>query len=293
MPGPGGGSRGGGFRGGGGSSGGFRGGSSGGFRPTGSGGFRTGGFGYRPWGFMPFPWGFGYRRGIGCSTIPILAVFVIFMLIWLFAPSSETYNEDITSGGKTYVYSEEEFQEFADEEYSRFFDDSSCYEGNILLVVLTNDEADDYFALAWVGDQIDPAVREMFGGYTQLGQEMNRFVNGTYYAYSLDADLAAVVEAMSGHVSAATMGMEISDAQGGFRNYTDLSMNEDTVEAALTEFREETGIPMAIVVESIEEVFPRKMAFGSIFGAGTLPVVLILVVVVVALAVRKKKSTQG
>ena len=290
MPGPGGGSRGGGFRGGGGSSGGFRGGSTGGFRPTGSGGFRTGGFGYRPRGFIPM--GFGYRRGIGCGTIPILAIFVIFMLIWLFAPSSGSYNEDITSGGKTYVYSEEEFQEFADSEYSDIFGDSSCYEGNIILAVLTNDEADDYFAIAWVGDQIDPAVREMFGGYTQLGDEMNRYINGTYYAYSLDSDLAAVVEAMTDHVAPATMGIEISDSQGEFRNYSDLDLSDETVETALAEFREETGIPMAIVVESLEKVFPRKMAFGSIFGGGALPIVLIAVVVVLALAVKKGKKTE-
>lgn len=238
------------------------------------------------------PMGFGYRRGPGCSTVPLLAIFVLFMLIWLFAPSSGSDNRDITSGGKTYVYDEEAFQEFADSEYSDIFGDSSCYEGNILLAVLTNDEADDYFAIAWVGDQIDPAVREMFGGYTQLGDEMNRYVSGTYYAYSLDSDLAAVVKAMSDHVSPATMGIEISDAQGTFRNYTDLDLSEETVEAALTEFREETGIPMAIVVESLEEVFPRKMAFGSIFGAGALPIVLIVVVVIAALAVKKKKTSQ-
>lgn len=293
MPGPGGGSRGGGFRGGGGFSGGFRGGSSGGFSGGGNmGGFRPSGFHYhRP--FRPFM-GFGYRRPMGCGSGVIIGIFVLFLLIYIFLPSGGgTYeSEEITSGGRTYLYSEEEFQDFADREYQQAFGDSACYEGNILLAILTNDEADDYFAIAWVGDEIDPQVREMFGGYTELGEEMNRYVNGTYYAYSLDSDLAAVVEAMTDHVTAASGKQALSDSDAAFWNYTDLDLSGDTVTVALQEFKEGTGIPMVIVVESLEEVFPAKTAFGSIFNSGPLPIILVAVVVVVAVVVKKGKKTE-
>lgn len=301
MPGPGGGSSGGGFRGGSGSSGGFRGGSSGGSRGGSSGGFSGGprgnmggphphGFGYhrthRPY------MGFGYRRPMGCGTGIFVLIFVIILFVYMLLPSGNSYQGDsITSGSRTYIYSEEDFQEFADKEYQRAFGDSDCYEGNILLAILTNDEADDYFAIAWVGDEIDPQIREMFGGYTELGDEMNRYVNGTYYAYSLDSDLAAVVEAMTDHVSAVSDGTVLSQSDGEFKNYTKLDLSGDTVNAALREFKEETGIPMTIVVESLEDVFPAKTVFGSIFNSGPLPIILVVVVVVVAVAVKKGKKT--
>lgn len=293
MPGPGGGSRGGGFRGGGGFSGGFRGGSSGGFSGGSRGnmgGFRPTGFGfYRP--YRPFM-GFGYHRPMGCGSGLIVLIFVCVLMVFLFLSSSGGTHESeaITSGGRTYVYSEEEFQEFADREYQAAFGDSDCYEGNILLAILTNDEADDYFAIAWVGDEIDPQIREMFGGYTELGEEMNRYVNGTYYAYSLDSDLAAVVEAMTGHVSTVSDGTVLSRSDTAFLNYTDLDLSGETVSAALVEFKEATGIPMVIVVESLEEVFSPKMAFGSIFTSGPLPIVLVALVVVVAIVVKRNKK---
>lgn len=294
MPGPGGGSRGGGFRGGGGSSGGFRGGSSGGGFSSGprrnSGGFRPGGFGYHRsyWPYM----GGGFYRPMGCGSALIVLIFVLFLMVYLFLSSfgGAAGGDAITSGGRTYVYSEEKFQEFADREYQQAFGDSDCYEGNILLAILTNDEADDYFAIAWVGDEIDPQIREMFGGYTELGEEMNRYVNGTYYAYSLDSDLAAVVEAMTGHVSAVSDGTVLSQSDAAFWNYTDLDLTGETVSAALVEFKEETGIPMVIVVESLEEVFSPQLSFGSIFTSGPLPIILVAFVVVVVIVVKKNKK---
>lgn len=302
MPGPGGGSNGGGFRGGGGSSGGFRGGSpgghsGGGYRP---GGMPGGGFGFNPRPPRHTPGGFGFgprprRHGGGCSSILVIPILIIFLLLFLFSAITgnvtvEGQEAAITSGSKSYTYSEEDFQEFADREYRKAFGSTDNYEGNILLTVLTNDEADDYFALAWVGDDIDPEVREMFGGYTELGDAMNRYVNGTYYAYSLDSDLAAVVQEMTKQVSPLSNGTLLSDGDAYLVNYTKLDLTQQTVDTALEEFREETGIPMVIVVESVEEVFPVKLAFGSIFSSGIGPVILVALVICGAVIVKKKKT---
>lgn len=302
MPGPGGGSNGGGFRGGGGSSGGFRGGSpgghsGGGYRP---GGMPGGGFGFNPRPPRHNPGGFGFgprprRHGGGCSSILVIPILIIFLLLFLFAAVTgnvtvEGQEAAITSGSKSYTYSEEDFQEFADREYRKAFGSTDNYEGNILLTVLTNDEADDYFALAWVGDDIDPEIREMFGGYTELGDAMNRYVNGTYYAYSLDSDLAAVVQEMTKAVSSLSDGTLLSDGDAYLVNYTKLDLTQQTVDTALEEFREETGIPMVIVVESVEDVFPVKLAFGSIFSSGIGPVILVALVICGAVIVKKKKA---
>lgn len=302
MPGPGGGSNGGGFRGGSGSSGGFRGGSpgghsGGGYRP---GGMPGGGFGFNPRPPRHNPGGFGFgprprRHGGGCSSILVIPILIIFLLLFLFSAVTgnvtvEGHEAAITSGSKSYTYSEEDFQDFADQEYRKAFGSADRYEGNILLAILTNDEADDYFALAWVGDDIDPEIREMFGGYTELGDAMNRYVNGTYYAYSLDSDLAAVVQEMTTQVSPISSGTPLSSGDAYLVNYTDLDLSAETVDHALEEFREKTGIPMVIVVESLEKVFPVKLAFGSILNSGIMPVVLVILVIAGAVIVKKKKA---
>lgn len=302
MPGPGGGSNGGGFRGGSGSSGGFRGGrpgghSGGGYRP---GGMPGGGFGFNPRPPRHNPGGFGFgprprRHGGGCSSILVIPILIIFLLLFLFSAVTgnvtvEGHEAAITSGSKSYTYSEEDFQDFADREYRKAFGSADRYEGNILLAILTNDEADDYFALAWVGDDIDPEIREMFGGYTELGDAMNRYVNGTYYAYSLDSDLAAVVQEMTTQVSPLSSSTPLSSGDAYLVNYTDLDLSAETVDNALEEFREKTGIPMVIVVESLEKVFPVKLAFGSILNSGIMPVVLVILVIAGAVIVKKKKA---
>lgn len=300
MPGPGGGSNGGGFRGGNGSSGGFRGGSSGGFHGGSSGGFHSpgrpggmpGGFGPRPPRYHGPRWGFGPRRGLGCSSIFAFPILIIFFVLLILAYTTDGSSEGaaITSGSKSYTYSEEDFQDFADREYRKAFGSADRYEGNILLAILTNDEADDYFALAWVGDDIAPEIREMFGGYTELGDAMNRYVNGTYYAYSLDSDLAAVVQEMTTQVSPLSSSTPLSSGDAYLVNYTDLDLSAETVDNALEEFREKTGIPMVIVVESLEKVFPVKLAFGSILNSGIMPVVLVILVIAGAVIVKKKKA---
>lgn len=256
-------------------------------------GGRPGGFGAPP----PGGFGFGFgprprRRGIGCGTTLLVPLFILMFALYLFAGSfgTGTQGDAITSGSRTYTYSEEDFQEFADREYQRAFGNTDNYEGNILLAVLTNDQADDYFALAWVGDDIDPEIREMFGGSTELGNAMNRYVNGTYYAYSLDSDLAAVVKTMSTQVSGISNGIVTSNGTSYLENYTKLDLTTQTVDASLEEFQQETGIPMVIVVESLEEVFPVKLAFGSIFTSGILPVVLVAVVIAGAVLVKKKSG---
>lgn len=267
MPGPGGGSSGGGF--GGGSFGG-----GGGFSGSGSfvGGHHGGSFGgphhTPPHHHGPhFGWGWGRRRyvgGGGCVTGLLVALFIMFFAINVFVPEGDLFDDpfEVTHTYETELYDEGIMQDYANENYKKYFGDYDNYENNILLVFLTNEACDGYYTIAWVGDNINHEINEMFGEYTEYGQALTNFINQDYYAYSLDTDLTAVIKEMTRSITEfgleTPFNSEFADYEMPFSkldNNTALEMNTELVDAALADFTAQTGIPCVIVVDSAEKVF--------------------------------------
>ena len=309
MAGPGGGSRGGGF-GGGSRGGGFGGGSGGGFgggsRGGGfGGGFRGGphhrgprfGYGYyhRPrfFGFGPrYYYGGGGCLGgfLGALMAPIILLLVVGVMMF---GVIGTALSNAASGG-IISYNEATFQEYADREYYKAFGNSGATEDNILIVVLTNEEADGYYSIAWVGDNIHDNINRMFGDETTaFGQSMIASINN-YYAYSLDSNLAMVMGTMEEKVD--NLGLKSSfkkeyshakSPESHLVNYTELKLTEETVNDALVSFTETTGIPVVIVVEDMEAVFGKSLPMGDIM---ILIILAVLAVVAIVAIVRTVKS---
>lgn len=276
----GGGSHGGGFSGGGGSHGGFGGGSFGGGGNHGGfgGGPRPGGGGFGPgphrpphhhgphWhgGFFGPRWHVGYGShfgGGGCITgAIIIAIFVAMFAVFMIIPDEGYnfgYSEEITQTGV--IYDEGTMQDYANSKYKKYFGDS---EDNILLVFLTNEEADGYYTIAWIGDNVNYDINTMFGEYTEYGAALSEHINENYFAYSLDTDLASVVKEMSEHINELGLSSNFADEKeklgtdkSKFYNFTSFDLTAQVVDTALKDFTSQTGIPMVIVVDSAEEVF--------------------------------------
>ncbi len=326
MAGPGGGSRGGGFGGG----------SFGGGRP--SGGFGGGSFGGGSFGGRPSGGGFGgphhrpphhgphfgsfwhrprvYLGGsfgsvFGCFGA-VAAFFVVILVI--FAVLTFTTNVTIEEEDGTGFYNEATMQDYANEKYKEHFGNSSAYEDNILLVFLTNEAADGYYTIAWVGDNIDYEINSMFGEYSEYGQALSENINTNYYAYSLDTDLARAITAMSGYIE--QRGFESSFigesdqsslTKSKMQNLTALDLSEDIVNKALQEFTEKTGIPCVLVVDSVETVFGMQenavtvtdeqttaVSSGKVFSVVAIAAVVIIALALIAMVgiafSRKKKA---
>ena len=168
----------------------------------------------------------------------------------------------ISEGGVT-DYQERVFQDYADVEYAKAFGDSTAYEDNILIVFLTNEEADEYYYIAWVGDHIEPKVSDLFGNeHTELGRAMLSSVNTAGYWYSLDSNLAMMldkmatcVESVDGIDDSFTCKEEHIQVDSKLVNYGELNLTESTVKVALDDFTERTGISIALVVDDMDEVF--------------------------------------
>lgn len=278
-PGGGGGSRGGGGFGGG-SFGGSHGGSFGGSHNGGSfGGSHGGGFGghhhtpppphhhhhhgphfwgpYRPWRRTYIGGGFGG----GCFSIVFIFIFIIFTALFFLMPQNTVI--DFTNGITIQedMYDEATMQDYANDKYMQYFGSSSAVENNILLVFLTNESCDGYYTIAWVGDNINDEINNMFGEYTEYGESLYNNID-EYFAYSFDSDLADVVNNMTDHIT--QLGLDSSFywesdrtnlADSKFINMTSMDLTTEIVHKALTDFTDKTGIPMVIVVDSAEEVF--------------------------------------
>lgn len=292
MPGPGGGSHGGGgsrggfggSHGGGGSRGGFGGphggGSHGGFGGPHGGGPR-GGFGgphggpgrmyggfHGPHYHRPHYHGGGCFGGgcLGGILMPIILIMVVISMMHscvanTFSRSSSP-TDWVIETDESIQYDEEAFQDYADEQYAAVFGDSTAYEDNLLIVFLTDENYYDFYYIAWVGDHIVTDINYMFGNEeTELGEAIDAAVNTTSYKYSLDSNLAQVMEAMTQKIT--EMGLEPSfkcdeehnQVESHLVNKTEISMTEETVNDALKKFTEATGIPAVIVVEDAENVF--------------------------------------
>ncbi len=267
MPGPGGGGRGGGF-GGGSFGGGFGGG----------GGYHGGGYHrrfYSPFGF------FGFGGGL-LSFFFMPFILIAFAVIILFSTVLGAFG-GIAEGGVT-EYQEKQFQDYADAEYRKAFGTSTAYEDNILLVFLTNEEANGYYCIAWVGDHIEKDINYLFGAdESALGMAMKQSINTSGYWYSLDTNLAMAVDTMADYVESE----RLSDAfycdenhvqvESKLINYGEFDITEEIVNSALVDFTSRTGITMSIVVNDVTEVFDTDYS-SVIWG-------IVVIVILVGLAV--------
>lgn len=288
MPGPGGGSSGGGFGGG-----------------SRGGGFGGGGFGgghrgphYGGFGFGPRFYGGGGCLGSLLGMILAPVILLLFVVLFLF--SSITSTVGILADGGVITYNEKDFQSYANSEYEKAFGASpdELYEDHLLIVFTTYEDYDGYECIAWIGDNVETEISDMFGAEGSVFYRAVRgSINEDYYENSMTRDLSSVMERMTKEIK--NLGLESSfrkeydhteAPESKLVNYTELNINDEIVNEVLAEFTEETGISAVIVVDTGEKVFGKTMPFSIIFTTLLLLVVAGLCVYWIIKAVKNKKK---
>ena len=274
MAGPGGGGNGGGFRGGGGGSfGGFGGGSGGYHRPYHRGprfyGPGFGMFGFGPRWYRPY---YGGYYGGGCLGGLVGLVFlplflILFAAIMLFSSVGTAFSA-VANGGVV-QYDEMKFQSYADSQYKEAFGTGDTSEDNILLVFGLDEERQQPYVIAWVGDNIHRNITNAFGNErTKFGQTVNNNLP-TNYDNAMSKSLSNIVLDMGDYIDALNLSSSFDyDTEGQRRdsylvNKSTLSISEQTVNNALDQFTAQTEIPMVIVVAEAEEIFGKTIPMGS------------------------------
>ena len=192
------------------------------------------------------------------------------------------------------IYDEREFQTYANTRYSEAFADTDDYESNILIVFTTYEGYDGYECIAWVGDNLDVDVRDMFGNkYTEFGRTMLDRVPDSLYEFSLSSNLHDVIDHMANKVSAitGTPSGVVDTSFSKLYNYSELSLNEKTVNTALVEFTEKTGVNISIVVDEGADIFGVETAGDG--SSAAIVFVVLLAVVAIFIVVSKKNKNGG
>lgn len=219
----------------------------------------------------------------------------IILVVAMFSMVGSSFR-DLSSGGNV-RYNEEAFQDYADQQYAAEFGSSTAYEDNLLITVLIEENHSSYYYIAWVGDHIATDINLMMGNaYTALGSAMNSAINTSSYKYSLDSNLAQVMNLLTQQVQ--KLGLESSftcsedhiQVSSHLTNHTDLSLTEGTVNDALTAFTDATGIPVVIVVEDAADVFARSVSAGSVVVVLIVAVAVIALIVVIVKNARRKEN---
>lgn len=232
----------------------------------------------------------------GVASMVFMSILLITLMICLLFSNISSIARTSSNGGGV-RYDEEKLQDYADGQYARAFGSSSAYEDNLLLVFLVDETYSDYYYIAWVGDHIATDINYMLGNnQTELGQAMALCINETSYKYSLDSNLAQVMETMTKEIE--DLGLETSfkcsedhaQVRSRLRNDSELDLTEETVNTALTAFTESTGIPAVIVVEDMKDVF-ETAASGSNSATVLLAVLIVVLgVILVVKFIRRRKD---
>ena len=172
--------------------------------------------------------------------------------------NEEQYYDEYGEGD----YSESLFQSYTNDKYQEIYGETTCYEDNILVVFLTTDANDGYYTIAWVGDNINYQITDMFGNeQTELGDAMSTSISD-YHGYSLGSNLAQVVDKMTDNVTQLDLDSPYKSesdrstvADSKVYNYSNCEFTEDTVNASLKNFTDKTGVTFCIVVDNETTVF--------------------------------------
>ena len=237
---------------------------------------------------------------MGLLMLPFILLLVAVILVMSVLSSFGSAVTTVASGGNL-TYDENQFQDYADAQYTAAFGNTTAYEDNLLLVFLVEDEEYwDYAYIAWVGDHIDTEINDMFGNdQTEFGRAITASINEKSYKYSLDSNLARVVESMQDKIVAKGLDSSFKSSckdtqhvqvESHLTNKTDLPLTEATVNDALAAFTEATGISVVLVVDDIDDVFDRTIPASDIF---TLVIAGGIIVVAIVLIVRAFKKKNG
>ena len=210
-----------------------------------------------------------HMRSIGIvrflSSIVVVPVFALVLAVLFLATNLSAAVISIANGGKI-KYSKITFDNYVGAQYAAEFGESSAYDDNLLIVFLTNKKSNGYYAMALTGSNIDPQIRQMFGDeitdfWTILESSMT-----AHYRFSPQKGFRVALERLSESISEKKLDSPFVEEKDHssmtsphVTNYSDLSINDDSVNLAIRRFTEDTGIPTVIVIDTADNVFGRTV----------------------------------
>ena len=196
------------------------------------------------------------------------------------------------------VYDEEIFEEYACKRYNDAFGNHDGVEDNVLIVFLANRNADEFYCITWVGENLHSEIVELFGDETtDFGITTMATVSGSY-ENSIDESFISIIEHMSASVDA--LGLDSSfitdfefEARSESRliNYTELNIDKYAVSDALKAFTNKNDVPIVITVDYMDNVFQKPyQQTDTIFAVIFILAATIITTCIIIRSIKKAKK---
>ncbi len=228
---------------------------------------------------------------------------VVFFLLLMIALLVAYFYEDAVV--KNIVYDDKILAEYTEKQYEAEFSSYGNYENNILLVYLFDKDREQYKATVRVGKNIAPGIAELFQGDVSVYNEaiednLHEFFLGGYYG--IEDDISEIVAIMYEKIE--TLGLNTNfisdtDADSSFVSHiTDqngLTFEAESLNVVLEAFTAASGIPVAVVLDYIENVFEIKYSLtdeGILIAVFSAIFLIICIVMIILYFVNLKKRLQ-
>ena len=189
--------------------------------------------------------------------------------------------------------------------YAVEFKDSRAYEDNIRVVFLVNDARDGYDCIAIVGDNVAEEIYNMFGNqYTAFGQTVIGNIPN-YYENSLGRNLASAINTMTSYIEALDLDKHFTDpsatpsgTKAHLTNLSSLAVNNTLIADALTNFTDKTDIPIALVIDDVQNVYKSENSGVFDFSRYVLPLFVAIIfggvgIYLIVMVIKKRKTNQN
>lgn len=225
---------------------------------------------------------------------------LLIALLWAFGVFGCTFFLVSGTGGEKIdgvVYDEEIFEEYADKRYKDAFGGFEGVEDNILIVFLANRNADEFYCITWVGENLNTEIVKLFGDKTtDFGITTMATVSGSYES-SLDESFVSIIEHMT--MSVASLGLDspfITDfgfsarSDSHFVNDTELDIDKYAVSDALEAFTNKNGVPIVISLDYMDNVFKKPyQQISTALAAAFMLVAVTVTTCIISVSIKKAK----
>lgn len=193
----------------------------------------------------------GYSRPM--TKLEAVVFFPVLILLLLSSWYTENFGPE--------SYDEHRLETFCQQQYDAAFRDTQTYDDNVLLTIVVYSDRSDYSYMTWVGDHING---ETFTYLQGDGTRLDRILENSIqldYTNTLASDLSHALRELATEIDEATEFGSYSCTEGhdenpsGFCNYSEMDLNETLIGATIADFREQTGIPLVLVVEDAKDIF--------------------------------------
>ena len=241
-----------------------------------------------------------YKDIFGIALFPVLlCIFAVVIFAVYLSPTIK-----MIKGDRPIVYNEQVASYYTESNYNDIYGTSSARNDNLLIVFLANEDCDQFYCFPMAGENIRKDVASVFSGKeSAFGKALLEKIDlDRGYEYTLNDDLIYIIGKAEEKISSLNIASPFKNPSDRTNVVESHVVNNTTIELsssldmALKDFTEETGIAITVIVDKAETVLGLKsptsnILFLTVVG-GTAIFFVVKAIIKIVRRVRFEKNPQ-